>query len=124
MNKRIFISFAMEDKQFRDFLVGQSRNEASPFEFIDMSAKEAWDNSWKTNCRARIKGCDGLIALLSSNTSQADGALWEIECAKEENIPILGILINKFDTYTPPQMLGEKVVTWSWNNIKEFINNL
>ena len=30
MTKRIFISFAIEDETYRDFLVGQARNEDSP----------------------------------------------------------------------------------------------
>ncbi len=57
--KRIFSSFAIEDRNLRDFLVGQARNERAPFEFTDMSVKEPWSSSWKTNCRTRIKGCDG-----------------------------------------------------------------
>ena len=36
--KRIFISFAIEDANLRDLLVGQVKNENSPFEFVDMSA--------------------------------------------------------------------------------------
>jgi len=35
--KRVFISFAIEDKNLRNMLVGQARNENSPFEFVDMS---------------------------------------------------------------------------------------
>ena len=57
-NKRIFISFAIEDSTLRDFLVGQARNVNSPFEFVDMSVKQPWDSHWKTNCRTKIKGCD------------------------------------------------------------------
>jgi hypothetical protein len=34
--KRIFISFAIEDIQYRDYLVKQARSEHSPFDFIDM----------------------------------------------------------------------------------------
>ena len=49
MAKRIFISFAIEDERLRDLLVGQARNEKSPFEFVDMSVKEPWDSAWKTN---------------------------------------------------------------------------
>lgn len=37
--KRIFISFAIEDANLRDLLVGQVKNENSPFEFVDMSVK-------------------------------------------------------------------------------------
>lgn len=62
-NNRIFISFAVEDKTYRDFLLGQARNEKSPFEFVDMSVKNPWDSAWKTSCRTKIKGCDGMIAL-------------------------------------------------------------
>ena len=60
MKKRIFISFAKEDIRLRDLLVGQSRNDNCPFEFIDMSVKQPWDSAWKTNCRTKIKGCDGV----------------------------------------------------------------
>ena len=99
--KRIFISFAKEDSNLRDLLVGQARNNNSPFEFVDMSVKQAWDSAWKTNCRRKIKGCDGVIALITKNTKNADGELWEIKCAKEEGIPCLGIWgnDNHYDVY-------------------------
>ena len=34
--KRIFISFAKEDSNLRDLLVGQAKNNHSPFEFVDL----------------------------------------------------------------------------------------
>ena len=37
--KRVFISFAIEDIQYRDYLVDQARKKHSPFDFIDMSVK-------------------------------------------------------------------------------------
>lgn len=89
--KRIFISFAIEDEHLRDFLKGQAKNENSPFEFVDMSVKKPWDSQWKTNCRTRIKGCDGVISIVTKNTKNADGQIWEMKCAKDENIPIVGI---------------------------------
>src|SRR5437870_946451 len=91
MAKRIFVSFAVEDKWARDYLVGQAKNDNSPFEFVDMSVKEPWDDSWKTRCRSRVKGCDGMIAMISKNTARASGQLWEIKCAKDENVPIRGV---------------------------------
>jgi hypothetical protein len=80
-DKRVFTAFAVEDKTSRDFLVGQSKHDKTPFDFIDMSAQEPWDSKWKTNCRERISGCDGVVGLISKNTAKADGALWEIACA-------------------------------------------
>jgi hypothetical protein len=64
-NHRIFSSFAIEDAVLRSFLVGQARNERSPFSFVDMSVKEPWDSDWKANCRTKIKGCDGVIGIVT-----------------------------------------------------------
>lgn len=125
MAKRIFISFAIEDKKYRDFLVGQAKHEDSPFEFVDMSVKQPWDSSWKTRCRTRIKGCDGMIALLSTNTAKAEGALWEMKCAVEESIPTLPVQIYKNNKAPVPGILsGTRDIEWGWNGIAAFINSL
>lgn len=126
MSKRIFISFAIEDSTLRDFLVGQARNEKSPFEFVDMSVKEAWDNAWKTKCRTKIKGCDGMIIIVTSNTKKASGQLWEINCAKEESIPRRGIWGYSDDkpTNLPSELDGVRIVNWTWDNIKSFLDSL
>ena len=125
MATRIFISFAIEDAYARDFLVQQAKDNRSPFEFTDMSVKEPWDNSWKTRCRERIKGCDGTIALISKKTWNADGAKWEMNCANEEGIPMLGVHIHKDDKGTiPSELSGKRVIEWSWECIADFINSL
>jgi len=122
---RIFISFAFEDAKYRDMLKGQARNDRSPFEFVDMSVKEPWDSQWKTRCRAKIKGCDGVIALLSKRTWNADGARWELKCAIEEGIPIIGVHIHKDDKGAiPPELKGKKVIEWTWAGIKQFLDSL
>jgi len=56
---RIFISFAIEDERYRGLLVGQARNDKSPFNFVDMSAKEAWDSSWKPTAGQKSKVATG-----------------------------------------------------------------
>ena len=76
---RVFISFAIEDKVLRGFLVGQKNNARTAIEFTDYSVKEPWDSSWKTNCRARIKGCRAVIGIITPNTQKADGQLWELK---------------------------------------------
>jgi hypothetical protein len=79
-NERIFIAFAIEDKFARDNLVYQAtRQHTTPFSFMDMSVKDPWDDKWKTNCRAHLQRCDGVIAFISRNTHKAEGACWEIK---------------------------------------------
>ena len=124
--KRIFISFAIEDIKYRDYLVKQARIEKSPFEFVDMSVKKTWkQGEWKRKCRSKIKGCDGVIALLSKNTYRAGGARWEMKCAREERVPIIGMHIKKNNKGAiPPELKGKRIIIWTWNNIEKFINSL
>jgi len=124
--KRIFISFAIEDVRYRDLLVGQARNKKCPFELVDMSVKEPWSEQWKTQCRSKIKGCDGMISLVSKNTAKASGQLWEINCARDEKVPLLGVYTNADDkpASLPTELVGVRVVYWTWDNIARFIDSL
>lgn len=123
---RVFISFAIEDKNIRTLLAGQAKSEKSPFEFIDMSVKKPWDNAWKTQCRERIKRCHGMIVLVSKNTFNAEGVLWEINCAQQEGIPVMAMYAgSKNKGCRPPKILrGVHIHNWSWKNVTKFITNL
>lgn len=121
--RKIFISFAVEDRSLRDLFAGQSENSATPFEFADMSVKEPWSSSWKSQCRERIKSCDGVIVLLSENTINASGVHWEVKCALEEQIPVLVIHSGKkIGKKRLPLILRDCVLhPWSWSVIEEFV---
>jgi hypothetical protein len=121
--KRIFISFAIEDESYRDYLVKQARLERSPFDFLDMSVKQPWEEEeWKQKCRSKIKRCHGMIVLLSKNTYHSSGARWEIKCAKEEGVPVIGMHIKKNEKGSiPPELKGKKIITWTWENINNIL---
>jgi hypothetical protein len=101
--KVIFVAFAIEDERQRDFLRGQALNTDCPFEYIDMSVKEAYETDWKDKVRTRIRRSDGVIALVSNNSLNSSGQKWEIQCA---NLP------------------GVSTYTWTWDGIKKFIDSL
>ena len=122
---RIFISFAIEDANLRTMLVGQGRNKKTPFEFVDMSVKEPWDSAWKTNCRTKIKGCDGVIGIITNNTVKATGQLWELQCAYDEGIPVLLIYGNDDrPSNLPDPVKGPRINLWTWDNISAFLDKL
>ena len=124
MAKRIFIAFAKEDEACRDLLKGQSLNTDSPFEYVDMSVKEPYSSEWKDRVRTRARGSDGVIALISENTPKASGQIWEIECAIEEEKPLLGIWAYTDDRTKPDVMTGQTIKPWTWDAIAEFIDSL
>lgn len=119
--KVIFIAFAIEDQRQRDFLKGQSLLTKSPFEYVDMSVKEAYLAEWKEKVRTRIKRSDGVIVLVSRNSLYSSGQKWEIECAKAEGKKVLGIWAYTEDR---TNLGGVNTKVWSWDNIKNFINSL
>jgi hypothetical protein len=123
--KRIFTSFAIEDVRMRDLFVGQARKENVPYELVDMSVKEPWSDSWKTRCRTRLKGCNGVIVLITNNLKKADGAIWEINCAKQERIPLIGVYVGGASANDSPiELNGVKKISWSWDGIASFVNSL
>jgi len=125
---RVFISFAMEDKSLRDFLVGQKRNARTSIDFTDYSVKEPWSSSWKTNCRQRIKTCRGMIGIITPNTPKADGQLWELKCAIDEGLPLM--LIHGYNaperklSTLPTVISGRQVNLWTEDNVVNFLNRL
>jgi hypothetical protein len=119
--KVVFIAFAIEDKTQRDFLKGQSLGPRSPYEFIDMSVKQAYDTDWKNKVRTRIKRSDGIIVLVSKNSSSSSGQKWEIACAREEGKKILGIWAYSHDR---TNIVGVNTKVWSDPNISNFIDSL
>jgi hypothetical protein len=119
--KMVFIAFAIEDERSRDFLKGQSLNTATPFEFIDLSVKEAYETEWKEKVRTRIRRCHGVIALVSKNSLNSSGEKWEIACAKEEKKKLRGIWAYNDDRTS---LEGVNTVDWTWPNITNFINSL
>jgi hypothetical protein len=119
--KVIFVAFAIEDERQRDFLKGQALNTKSPFEYIDMSVKEAYESDWKEKVRTRIRRSDGVIALVSKNSPGSTGQKWELQCAREEGKRVRGIWAYTDDR---TNLDGINTQVWTWDNIKSFIDSL
>ena len=123
---KVFISFAIEDEWAKEYLIGQAKNSKSPFDFTSMALNEPFDEKWKTQCRERIKGCDGMIAFVSKNTAKASGAIWEVKASKEEAVPVIAMYTttDSRPSSLPTEYNGVKKVDWTWDNIKSFLDSL
>jgi hypothetical protein len=119
--KVIFVAFAIEDERQRDFLKGQALHPRAPFEFIDMSVKEAYDSNWKERVRTRIRRSHGVVVLVSKNSLTSSGQKWEIQCAVQERKPTRGIWAYGDDRTNIP---GLNTVVWNDTNVNNFIDSL
>jgi hypothetical protein len=122
--KIVFIAFAIEDEAQRNLFTGQSVHPKTPFEFIDMSVKEAYESDWKVKVQTRIRRSHGIILLVSKNSLLSSGQKWEVECAQAEGKKIMGVWVRSGDTTNPAFMQGIKIVSWTWQAIADFIDSL
>ncbi|MBB4577281.1 MULTISPECIES: hypothetical protein [Rhizobium] len=119
--KVIFVAFAIEDESIRDMIKGQSLNTGTPFEYIDMSVKEAYESDWKNKVKTRILRSAGVLVIATKNSISSTGQNWEIACAHEVGVPVRGIWAYK-DDHT--QIAGVETMEWTWANISNWIDSL
>lgn len=119
---RAFISFEMEDRWARDFLVQQAKDKKNDIEFYDYSVKDPFDSKWKTECKARMARTKGTIVLVGPSTSTADAVLWEIAESNRQEHYIFGIQINRDKTHPIPAGLPSRnVIRWDFDQMVRWL---
>jgi len=121
---RTFISFDYDhDSDLKTLLVGQAKNEDSPFEITDMSIKEAIDDDWKKKARTRIKGCDVVVVICGEYTDSAAGVSAELKIAQEEDVNYFLLKGRSDKTCVKPKAAknSDKIYKWTWDNLKSLI---
>ena len=124
MAARIFTSFDYDyDEALRNLLVGQSRNEDSPFEICDWSVKEPFTGDWKKKVRERIRKCQQMIVICGKHTDAATGVSAELEIAQEERLPYFLLWGYADNTCYKPKAAkdSDKIYKWTWDNLKKLV---
>jgi hypothetical protein len=119
---RVFISFDFDNDQFlRDALIGQCKNEGTPFDMEDWSVKEPWDQGkWKQMCLIKIKKCDLVIVMVGEKTANCSGVKAEIKMAQEAKVPVVGL--RGYPSRDCPRPDGlEGYYKWTWDNVKALV---
>jgi hypothetical protein len=120
--KRVYICFEFDkDKALKDLLIGQSRNEGSPFEVVDGSLKEAApEDNWEEKAEERIKMAEVVIVLLGASTHHAPGVAKEIAIAAGLGKKIVQIIGYKGGRYKRMPGAG-RLYCWTWNNLTKIL---
>jgi predicted GTPase len=121
--KKVFVSFDFDnDKVLKDFLIGQSKLEDSPFEVIDGSLKEAApEKDWEEKANAKIKAADVVIVMVGPKTHKASGVLKEVMMANAARKKIFQIIGYKDGDYTRVEGAGV-LYSWNWENLKKLLS--
>lgn len=122
--KRAFISFDFDhDEALRNLLVGQSKNQDSPFNIQDWSLKTHLTGDWITKVRDRIKQTDLTIVICGKYTHRASGVSTELELTKELRQPyfLLQGRANEICKKPAAALSTDKIYHWTWDNLKQLI---
>jgi hypothetical protein len=121
---KVFISFDYDnDETLKDFLVGQSKLEDSPFDLADWSIKEALTGNWKEKARTRIKSADVVAVICGKKTDTAAGVSAELSIAQEEKLSYFLLQGYKDGGCKKPTSAKstDKIYNWTWPNLKTLI---
>jgi len=124
-NKRAFISFDYDhDIDLKNLLVGQARNEDTPFNIADWSVKEELSGDWKEKVRDRIRKVSVVIVICGEYTDSASGVNVEVKITQEEEIPYFLLWGRNGKTCRKPKTAKEsdEIYDWTWDNLKRLIN--
>lgn len=119
---RAFISFDYDnDSGIKELLVGQSKNDDTPFEIADWSIKHHLTGDWKEKARTKIKQTDQVIILCGQKN--AIGVNAEVELAQEESKSYFLLKGYKDKTCIKPNTAKstDKMYDWTWDNLKTLI---
>lgn len=119
----VFISFDYDhDDDLRTLLVGQAKNDDSPFFIEDWSIKEA-SSDWREKARARIKRVDQVIVICGKHTETATGVNAEIRIARDEAKPyfLLAGRAGGGNKKPTAALDDDKMYNWTWDNLKKLI---
>ncbi len=120
---RAFISFQMEDRWARDFIVQHARDKRNDISFLDYSVQNPFDSKWKTECARRISLTRGTIVLVGPTTWQSEAVQWEIAETIRQDHYMFGIQINRDRTHLIPAGLpSQNVIRWDFTQITQWLS--
>ena len=121
---RVFISFDYDnDRELPDTLIGQAKQQNSPFSIADYSLKEPLTEKWRDEVRNRIRRADLTIVICGECTDTAKGVAAELAITREEQKPYFLLRGRPHrDCKKPATALRtDKIYKWTWDNLKVLI---
>jgi hypothetical protein len=122
----VFISFDYDhDEDLKALLLGQAKNEDSPFVVTGWSLEEA-SGDWEEWTRAQLIRADQVIVLCGRHTDSATTVNAEIAIARNENKPYFLLAGRAIGGNQKPvaALATDKLYSWTWDNLKKLVGGV
>lgn len=112
-----YMSFDYDnDKVLKDFVIGQSRMENSPFQVVDHSIKEAVSGDWVAEAERRIQRSEVVLVIVGDYSHSAQGVLKEVALGRKHGKKIVQLIGYKDGNPTPVPNAG-RLYRWTKENL-------
>ena len=104
-------------------MVGQAKQQDSPFSIADSSLKAPLAEKWRDEVRNRIRAVDLVIVICGKHTDKASGVAAELSITREEGKPyfLLGGHPNEICQKPGMALKADEIYAWSWKNLAKLI---
>jgi len=108
--KKIFLSYALADKELVHSFKEQMSKQENEFEFLEHAVIEHTEAEWKKTVLEKIQAADSVVCLFGFSTWESEAVKWEIETAIQNKKKVLLVKL-KSTVFMIPNYIEE-------NNIK------
>ena len=115
MNRKVFLSFAMEDKSLVDKFRIQAQEHGLPLDFRDYSVKETFDKSWKSHAEKIIHGSSVTLCFVGQRTYESEPVNWEIQRSIELGKPVVAVHLRDGKLQVPRALREHSITPLRWN---------
>jgi hypothetical protein len=123
--KKIFVSYALEEKQLLDLFIEQSKKESISYDLVYFTDKDPLSVEWRELCKSEIQRCHGVVFMISKYLQLSEGAFWEMKYSHELNKPMISVFVGDAGIRDKPRDLtGVTAMVMSWVRVNEFVEKL
>jgi hypothetical protein len=123
MRKKIFLSYALSDKELVRMFKQQLGKQESEFEFLEHAVIENTEEEWKQNVLAKIETADVFLCLFGFSTWESEAVKWEVEKAIEIKKEVLLVKL-KSTVFMIPKYIEENNIRIFEEDVHEIANQI
>ncbi|MBE2215844.1 MAG: TIR domain-containing protein [Opitutaceae bacterium] len=111
--------------KYAEIVTAKASADRLPLLFDGMGEGRTDEIGWQLECRRRIRGARVVVVLVSPHTAESTRVRWQVQCAREIGVPVLGITVSFGPEVEPGRGLAAgdsvdscgSVIGWKWKTV-------
>lgn len=123
MKKKIFLSYALSDKELVHSFKEQMSKQESEFEFLEHAVIEDTEAEWKKSVLEKIQVADSFVCLFGFSTWESEAVKWEVETAIQNKKKVLLVKL-KSTVFMIPNYIQDNNINVLEEDVTEIANQI